>query len=189
MKKYILGIMLIMLLTFTACTCLTDDIPTETLENGTIEKDLSTESVWIPISAQGKHKEYVTNVTQIPCEEENMIYEDGFMYNPIHTPDEYGYYGYKGTTLINGSSKIVQYKEWFECKLIEEYDENGFPKSGTFLYRLEYDPNNGFIYKHLCNYENKLVKHSCPKNESGDYIQIDVNIKTNPNYNTYLALI
>ena len=47
----------------------------------------------------------------------------------------------------DNTRKIVSFIAFEECKIPLEWDNQGRVIRGTFLYRLEYDPNNGWIKK------------------------------------------
>lgn len=101
-------------------------------------------------------------------------------------PDEHGMYGNKGTTVINGKSEIVTYIMFSECQVTTEWDDEGNPLSGTFLYRFNFDPNNGWVETLTCNYQ---AYDNCPVNsETGEYINFR-NVGQNPDRLNYMELI
>lgn len=107
-----------------------------------------------------------------PCEGETMRFET----TPITGPDEYEYYGYKGTTLIDGIPRIVSYIYVTECLSINT--EATTDESGRVLYSFWVDPNNGWVKKLTC-----VDNEDCPENIPNQPNDL------NPNYEAYLALI
>jgi hypothetical protein len=127
---------------------------------------------------------FVVDTMNITCpDDSNHTYETSDTY--LLPVDEFGNYGYRGTTIINNQSHVVYYTAFAECQVITEWNNNGQPSGGTFLFRIDVDPNNGWIRKQTCNYE---LTDSCPKNEDGSYVRIDRPITENPAYESYLAL-
>ena len=145
----------------------------------------------------------------IPCEGPDCIFESTIEYAgiPKEYTDENGVvhtlYGLPATTLIDGESKIVSFQVFAECRTITERDEQGRPKSGSFKYRLNYDPNNDFIHKFstadmgwTCNECDKWFNvlgdnKGCPYCDSLDLKLdwIEEWVDKNPNYEFYKTLI
>lgn len=112
-----------------------------------------------------------------PCEGDDMIWED--LIPEVPTQDEFGYYGYQTTTLIDGKREIVGYIFVTDCITIVR-DENGTATGGRVVYSLYFDPNNGWIKKLRCDNGTYL---NCPE-------QIEMlPASDNPDYEDYLALI
>jgi len=139
-----------------------------------------------PIRTGEEIKDYAYEVLGLPCEGENVYYESSINYTDQMEPDEFGYYGLRATSVIDGKVRIVGYITFAECRVVDEYYPDGRPKKGTFLWRLYFDPNNGWIQQETCNWERL---DNCPKDENGEYIWINRDFKENPDYQKYLQLI
>lgn len=120
------------------------------------------------------------------CEREDMIKIPTAIPNGTIPIDEFGNYGYRGTTLINNKTEIVGYSVLFECDIVKEWDELGRPKSGVEGLRFQFDPNNGWIERLICN---SIEYENCPKNENGEYIWIRESPFNNPDREKYMELI
>jgi len=138
-----------------------------------------------PITTGTEIKQYSYDVLGVPCDPP-WIYESTIGYTDSMEPDEFGYYGLRGTTVIDGKVKIVGYMTHAECIIIDSYDDQGRPKNGTFAWRLRFDPNNGWIKEETCNWERV---NNCPRDENGEYIWIRNDFSENPNYLKYRSLI
>jgi len=149
----------------------------------------------------------------VPEGQDYIMYErDGVMYNltdkdfeweslgdyPVPEEEFNGkvYYGYKGTSLIDNKSEIVTFTMDEECRITLEYDEQGRPKMGTFLFDLSYDPNNGWVRVFICNYN--ILGDEClkcddttPEDDCYDgYVNVHFKgMDKNPDYEEYLSLI
>ncbi|GAG04390.1 unnamed protein product [marine sediment metagenome] len=126
---------------------------------------------YLPFDTEEVVKAFIENEFGLSCE--------GQFFSTIpadNKPDKYGYYGTKGTEIMFGEKKIVNYTSMVECRIIT--GNTGYTK-----FKLEMDPNNGWIQKFFVKKEfiqpewaDKLVPKRLPTSE-------------NPNYETYLGLI
>ena len=129
-----------------------------------------------PIRTGAEVKSFAYKVLNIECKDDSdWEFETNIDIN--NYPDEFGYVGNR---ITNSKKKIVGYIIYAECKIITERDEKGRPLGGTFAFRLEFDPNNGWIKKQHCNPEYV----DCSGIE-----RIDADLKNNPDYENYLKLI
>ena len=160
------------LLTLLVASCLQDDP----------DFDFGTD---FPIRTTEEAYDYSVENLNIACEGDDFLFETSIPSDL--EPDENGFYGNKGVTIIDGEPKIIAYLTFTGCQITTEYDDQGRPKSGTFAYRLRFDPNNGHINEQSCNWD--LYPEQCPKDESGEYILIrGIPYSDNPLYETYINL-
>ena len=161
------------------------------------------ESIIYPLNTWEKTQAFFDEIMEMECDCPkcwlSMNTVDKVLANG---PDKHTYLGFKGTTLIDGAQKIVAYHSVVECQVITNieqcvycdtttefrYDQKegkvfclnceeyipSRPRKGTFKYRLDFDPNNGFIYK---------------KWHEGMETPISRRNDENPNYEDYLDLI
>ena len=143
-----------------------------------------------PITTEAQAKEFVNTFINFPCEGTSpdgykMVFRTSIPYD--NHPDEFGYYGNKGTTVIDGVSKIVTYDSFAECYVITDYYPDGTEKSGHMVYQLYFDPNNGWVQAETCDYVHYPDK--CPKDSNGDYVFIGMrDSRDNPDTKIYQKL-
>lgn len=118
-----------------------------------------------------------------PCDGVDWYIQDATSDLPV---DGFGYYGYRATTIIDGESRIVGYVAFAECIIVLERNPDGTEKSGTFAWRYQIDPNNGYVVMDTCNYD--LLPDECPKNPDGSYVWVWNDFSDNPDYETYMGL-
>lgn len=53
--------------------------------------------------------------------------------------------------------QVIGYGVNLECELIDEYDEQGRPKSGHLAFDFDFDPNDGFIHDLSCSPDDGFV--------------------------------
>ena len=147
---------------------------------------------FLPVNTEARMVGFTNELIGFPCE---GLSPDGFPLTEQSTlifesvADEYGYFGARGTTLLDGVPKIVQYTELVECRTTEEwYDvEQTKPKSGHMVFQLMFDPNNGWIQQQQCDYF-KYPAH-CPKDDNGNFVFIGRQSPLdNPDSETYQTL-
>jgi len=139
-----------------------------------------------PITTGQEVRDYALDIMEIPCDGPDMYISSSVEFTERMKPDEFGYYGLRATTIIDGKVRIVGYTTFAECVVVEERYPDGKPKSGTFLWRVRFDPNNGWVQQAICNWD---LTDDCPTDENGEYIWINRGFKENPDYQKYLQLI
>jgi len=145
-----------------------------------------------PISTEARAIEYTNELMTFPCEGLSpggfpLSFRSSIPYD--QEMNEYGLYGNRATTMIDGMPTIVGFMSFSECFTTEEwYDENKTtPKSGHMVFQLNFDPNNGYIMQQTCNYI--IYPDYCPKYDNGSFVFIPYHDwKDNPNSDMYSAL-
>ncbi|MDX1279017.1 hypothetical protein [Oceanihabitans sediminis] len=170
MRKTMMVLMALFLMLMTACN---------------FEPEKPAKEYEFPLNTTSGSKLFSLDVMEMECNRTDWEFQTSIRDNA--EPDEYGYYGSRGTSIIDGKSEIVGYMDFAECIITLERDENGLPLSGTFAFRLQFDPNNGWIRTQSCNWD--YLPDDCPVDENGNYINIrGLPSSDNPDYEAYLAL-
>lgn len=216
------GLFIVGLLGLMLCACNWFDLPvvpaeneTINVSNDTIPVENDTIDIFEPIVSLEALSTFTNDLLGIACDRENWTLETTVGLS--NDTDIYGYYGNRGSMIVNGTPHIVAYISFAECKIATEFypEENdslitsaaplyfyiegdnvpswvyhtleATPSGGTFAYRLSFDPNNGYIYQQTCNYN--FLPDECPKDENGTYVWIDdYDPVKNPNYEAYFTL-
>lgn len=132
------------------------------------------EKEFSPLRTLQEVKEHAEERVQTPCEGPGYRFsaDAGF----VLEPDEYGYVGSRAE---RPDGTIEAYTTFSECFVaISGHEEH-------VVFRVQVDPNNGWVYKQICNWHRV---ESCPQDENGEYVLIDRDFSTNPHYATYNAL-
>ena len=147
---------------------------------------------FLPVNSETRAVGFTNAILEFPCE---GLSSDGFPLTfSTSVPydqevNEYGYYGNRVTTLIDGESTIVGFVSFVECFVTNEWydEEHTKPKSGSVVYQLNFDPNNGYIAEEICDYI--TYPDFCPKDENGEFVFIGYRgWKENLDYETYKAI-
>lgn len=143
-----------------------------------------------PLTTQAAVNAFAVGTLNLTCDRDDFVFQTT---DELPMPSEQfqtsegemiTLYGYKGV----GTGGLHGFIAFSECLWVKEWqtiiingEEKTVPKSGTFAFRLELDPNNKWIKTQVCNPE--AYGSQCDKIES-----INRNLPDNPDYKFYRNL-